>query len=169
MYYKITNKECKVYKDLHELRTKEIQISKDNIAAIEERTGLKWDIYIGRSGQQNFRRTTEYEGFGFLDTEKVDLKIWRKLPSNHTIYIPNKRTKAGREMAEFITNGLKGSSYDQVFDILKLPCLRKFTFPFVEIVGDVIVIYLGDGHEPKDENLIEITKTEFNALFIGTK
>lgn len=37
MYYKIENKECEVYKQLHELRKKEIQISKDNETAIEEK------------------------------------------------------------------------------------------------------------------------------------
>ena len=37
MYYKIENKECEVYKKLHQMRTEEIQIGKENEKAIEEK------------------------------------------------------------------------------------------------------------------------------------
>lgn len=73
MYYKIENKECEVYKKLHQMRTEEIQIGKENEKAIEEKTGLKFESYLGRSGQQNFSRTTEYFGFKFAEPQKVDL------------------------------------------------------------------------------------------------
>ena len=36
MYYKIENKECEVYKKLHELRTKELLISEENKQAIKD-------------------------------------------------------------------------------------------------------------------------------------
>ncbi|MNE98848.1 hypothetical protein D3C80_1974250 [compost metagenome] len=68
-------------------------------------------------------------------------------------------------MQEFLQNGLKGSRYDKVLKILKLEELRSFTFPFVEIMKDeIIIIFLGDNHEPKDKNIIEITKREFQDL-----
>lgn len=164
MYYKIENKECKVYKELHKLRTTELQIKKDNIADIENKTGLKFKTFLGDNGQQNWRRVPQYNGFKFTTPDKVDLKIWRLHDTHKEIYIPNRKTKLGREMAEFILNGLKGSHFDRVFDILKVTYVRRFVFPVVHIVGDIIVIYLGDEQEPKDKNVIEITKTEFNEL-----
>lgn len=52
MYYKIENKESEVYKRLHEMRTKEHQMAKDNIEAINQKVGLEWETYLGHSGQQ---------------------------------------------------------------------------------------------------------------------
>lgn len=43
MYYKIENKECEVYKKLHEMRIKEYQMAKDNIDAINQRVCLEWN------------------------------------------------------------------------------------------------------------------------------
>ena len=164
MYYKIENKDSKVYQELYALRTKEIQIEKDNIKAIEEKTGMTWENSFGNHGQQTFRRVTSYSGFEFKETEKIDTKIWKQHKEHKELYVPNTRTKLGREMQEFLNNGLQGSRYDKVIEILDLEELRRFTFPFVEIVDDLIIVFLGDDHEPKDENVIEITKKEFQSL-----
>jgi len=164
MYYKIENKESQVFKKLQNLRIKERQIEKDNEKAIEDKTGLKYENILGRLGQQNFRRVTQYTGFQFLEPEKVDLKIWQKDKEYPECFVPNNRTKLGREMAEFLRNGLKSSRYSDVWDILNLEHLKRFNFPFVEISGDVIILFLNDEHEPQDENIIEITKREFNQL-----
>ena len=162
MYYKIENKDCKVYQQLHELRTNELQIEKDNISAIENKTDLKWVNSFGNHGQQNFRRVTSYKGFAFNDPSKVDLKIWKQHKEEKTVYVPNTRTKLGREMDEFLRNGLQGSNFNKVIKILDLPDLRRFTFPFVDIASDgTIYLFLGEDHEPKDKNIIEITKREF--------
>lgn len=164
MYYKITNKESKVYQELYALRTKELQIEEDNIKAIEEKTGLTWDSTFGHHGQQTFRRVSGYSGFEFKETDKIDLKIWKQHKEHPTVYVPNTRTKLGREMQEFLNNGLKGSNYHRVLEILELESLRRFSFPFVEIVGEELIVFLDNSHEPKDENVIEITKKEFQSL-----
>jgi hypothetical protein len=164
MYYKIENKECEIYKKLHLMRTEEIQIGKENEKTLDEKIGLKFETYLGHHGQQNFRRTTQYIGFEFTEPEKVDMKLWQKHKEHSGIFIPNKRTKAGRDMAEFLANGLKSSHYKKPIQILGLPEQRRFTIPFVEIVGDLILIYLDNNSEPKDENIIEITKREFEQL-----
>lgn len=163
MYYKITNKECEVYKKLHELRTKELLIKEENEKEINEKTGLEWKSFLGHSGQQNFRRTTQFSGFKFLEPDKVCLRTWKEHSEHKGFFVPNRKTKVGREMSEFLLNGLRGSNYNQVFEILNLEHSNRFTFPYVEIEKDIIVVYLKD-EEPKDENLIEITKKEFNDL-----
>lgn len=164
MYYKITNKEAVVYKKLHALRTNEYKIQKENEEAILEKTGLNYDKALANFGQQNWNRVTQYTGFVFLEPEKVDLKIWKKDKNHKEAFVPNPKTKLGREMQSFLFNGLKGSVYHKVFDILNLPDVRKFTFPYVEIVEDVVLVFLGDNQEPNIEDLIEITKTEFNKI-----
>jgi len=165
MYYKIENKECEAYKKLHEMRTKEHQMAKDNIDAINERVGLDWETYLGYSGQQQFGRVTTYEGFKFKEPEKVDLKIWKQHSEHKDIFVPNKKTKLGREMAEFLLNGLKGHYFSIVFDCLGIEHpMRRFTFPYVEICGDVIVLYLDEKTELTDENIIEITTKDAKLL-----
>ena len=164
MYYKIENRKCEVYERLHELRTKEFQIENDNEVEVKRKVELEFDNFLGHLGQQNFRRVTQYLAFKFLEPEKVNLKIWSVSKSHDGFFEPNRRTKIGRDMSEFLLNGLKGSNYNKVFDILCPREYGRFTFPFVEISNDLIVIYLGDTEEPKDVNLIEITKREFKEL-----
>lgn len=163
MYYKIENKDSEVYKSLHALRTKELKMSDENLSAIKEKTGLDFESFLGHSGQQNFKRTTQYHGFKFIETEKVCQKTWQNHKEYDDMFVPNKKTKSGREMSEFLLNGLKGSNYNQVFDLLDLEHSNRFTFPYLEIVGEVIVLYLKN-EEPINDNVIEITKKEFDAL-----
>ena len=164
MYYKIVNKESEVYQKLHEMRTNELQIEKDNVSAIESKTGLKFDSYLGHTGQQNFWRVTQYSGFKFTEPQKVDLKVWKQDSLHKDIFVPNRKTKLGREMAEFLSNGLKGSSYNKVFQILSIPRPSRFVFPFIEIFGETIGLYLGEEQRPTDENIVEITSKEFEML-----
>ena len=46
MYYKIENKECEVYKKLHEQRTKEEQMELKNTASIIKKTGLNFTNFL---------------------------------------------------------------------------------------------------------------------------
>ena len=45
MFYKITNKESELYKKLHELRSKELKIEKENDAAVKQLVGDDWDHF----------------------------------------------------------------------------------------------------------------------------
>jgi hypothetical protein len=169
MYYKIENKDCEVYNKLHALRTKEIQMEEDNLKAVNEKVGLEFNLYLGRKGQQNFNRVTSYSGFCFLKPEKVDLKIWKEDKFNPGCFIPNRKTKSGREMAQFLNNGLKGHWFGVVYDALGLKRpLGKFSFPFIDICADVsgetIIMHFGNEVVIDDENIIEITSKEFEIL-----
>lgn len=164
MYYKIENKNSKVYKALFKLRTKEIEITQANRKAVEEKVALHFEKYFGNSGQQNWWRTTQYHGFAFTEPEKVDPKVWQPSKTHEGVYVPNKRTKQGRDIAKFLNSGLKNSNVMDVFSILGFNDVRNFTFPFVEICGETIIVFLGDNQEPKDKNLIEITKKEFEKI-----
>lgn len=166
MYYKITNTESELYKKLHELRTKELVMEMENIMAVQEKTGHTWDRFIGYHQQTGLNRITDYSAFEFNDGNPVDMNVWRNYKNEPTFYEPNTRTKAGREMKEFLLNGLKRHSFHAVDDALGLTYLHgRFSIPFLEIEGPIIKLFLDDRHDPKFEDLIEITRTEFNEEY----
>ena len=166
MYYKITNTESELYKKLHEIRSKELLWEKENQKAIEDKTGHTWDREIGYYGQQGFHRVTEYFAFEFNDGKPVDPKIWKKHKTESAFYEPNTRTKAGKEMKEFLERGLNRHSFHVVGDALGLPHLNgRFNFPYLEIEGPIIKLFLDNRHEPEFDDLIEITRTEFNENY----
>lgn len=162
MYYKIINKESEIYKKLYELRSKELSTAKDNLEKIEAKVGLKFDKNLGYPGQ-TFHRIRRYIGFEFVEPDKIDKNIWKEAPENPGIYIPNRRFAKGREMAEFLAS-LPCGTFSEVFEIFGFRLHGRFYHPYVEIVGDVIILFLDDKHEPNDDNVIEITKKEFNQL-----
>lgn len=166
MYYKIENKECEVYKKLHKMRTEELRIEEENKQLITEKTGLNWENFLGHKGQQQFGRVTTYNGFVFTEPEKVNLKIWKLHSEYKDCFVPNNRTKLGREMNDFLNNGLnKGHWFNDVYDNLGIESpMGRFTFPYVEICNDIIVLYLDDKTVLADENIIEITSKEAKSL-----
>lgn len=165
MYYKITNQESEVYKKLHAMRTQELAWEDENEKKIEEKTGLTWTVFLGRRGQQSFSRVTEYSGFIFDQPEKVDPKVWAPHKTEEGGFVPNRRTKAGREMAKFLSREMGGHWFNIVFvNIGMEPPNGRFSFPFVEICGEVIILFLDENHIPSNEDIIEITKTEFEQI-----
>ena len=167
MYYKIINKDSKVYKELHALRTEEIKIEKQNREAVKNVVGRDWDNYLGRAGQQNFWRVTQYTGFAFKHPERLPGKTWKQHKEYSDIYVPNLRTKNGKQIKHFLDH-LPGSSIQKVFSILGCHLDGRFTFPYVEIgKDDVIVFYMSDRFDDvlsKNKDIIEITKREFEEL-----
>lgn len=165
MYYKITNTASEVYQKLHAMRTQERQWEIDNRKAIESKVGNTWKRFRGYEGQQTFNRVTHYSGFEFETTDNICPKTWKQDKDWPGVYVPNLRTKAGKEMSKFL-NDLPGHWYGIMYDNLgmKMPKGRN-TFPFVEISGETIILFLDNNLTPPSEDLVEITKKEFEELF----
>lgn len=169
MYYKIINKDSDVYKQLYELRTKEQEIEKRNKKMVKELIGQDFTHFIGNAGQQNFERVTQFSGFEFKHPEKLPPKVWvlDKQYGDKGGYVPNRRTKAGREMLEKLRT-LPHSSVFEVFEILKCEPSGRFIFPYVEIgKDDVIVLFMSDCIDDvlsQNKDIIEITKREFEEI-----
>ena len=168
MYYKIIDKESDLYKRLHELRTKELEIERNNEKLVKEIVGDDWTYFSGNSGQQNFERCTQYKGFQFNHPENLPPKTWvlDKVYGDKGVYVPNNRTKAGREIKEKLSN-LPHSSLIDVFRLLKCEMYGRFTFPYVEICDSgEIVIYMSDRYdlESKFKEVVEITKHDAEEL-----
>lgn len=169
MFYKITNKESELYKKLHELRTNERKIDKENNAAVKQLVGDDWDHFSGWEGQQNFHRVTMYSGFAFKHPENLPPKTWKKHKEYEDIYVPDRRTKNGRAIAEALDD-LPHSSVIYVFEILEMEMSGRFVFPYIEICDDeTIVLFVDDKFdlEKKFPDVVEITKKEAIRLLKG--
>lgn len=168
MYFKITNKDSDLYKRLRELREREIRIEESNLEKIKIKVELPFDGTFGHEGQQNWGRVTTYDGFCFTELDKVNPKVWKKHPEHDDVFVPNLRTKLGREMAVFLHSGMESSYYRSVLDILGIDHIRRFSFPYLEIANDILILYIDDRFCPfkEEENpdLIEITKREFEEI-----
>ncbi|MBR6175851.1 MAG: hypothetical protein IKQ52_09785 [Bacteroidales bacterium] len=171
MYYKITNTECKLYKQLYALRTEEHEIEESNKKKVKETIGDDWDEFLGRDGQQNYWRVTQYTGFKFNHPESLPPKTWKEHKEYAGFYIPDNRTKNGKKITEMLDN-LPHSSIKKVFGILECELYGKFAFPFVEICDNGnIVVFMSDRYdlEKKFKDIIEITTKEFYQILEGDK
>lgn len=171
MYYKLIDKESTLYKNLYDMRVKELQIEKNNVERIKQRYP-KWnDQFLGRKGQQNFNRVTTYLGLGFDSEQDVDPKEFKSSKDYKGLYEPNRRTKKGKESKAFF-DSLGRSSYSSLMNILSNEGIDnvygRFIFPYIEIGSDGLYCYFDDKMKLPSV-FIEITSVEFNkALNINS-
>lgn len=161
MYYKVTNTKSRVYKKLLALRKKEKSIDQSNENWVREKVKLHFFEARGSSGQ-GFFRTKMWTGFKFRKSDKPDPKIWKeKIVEGKVFYIPNKRTKVGKEM-NFVLSTIPKTTMIDLFNVLGIT-INDYTsiiFPFMEVHKNTILIKLDDAIVVQDKSLIEITRTE---------
>lgn len=76
--------------------------------------------------------------------------------------MPNARTKKGRENREFLRK-IPTSCVWSLFDVLGIELMGKYTFPFLEICGDVLILRIHK--ELTMEGAVEITSVEFHQIY----
>lgn len=161
MYYKITDKESKVFKSCHELDEKIKRIDKENITKVEEFTGLK---YAQRLGGFGFSLTFRITGIIPVDNS-VYGDEWKRDTNYPGVIIPNRKTKRGKEIEKFFKD-LESVFYTEIYDALYLPDSGSSRFKIPNIVGNknIVLIFLDDQFNPQNDGLIEITRTEYLKL-----
>lgn len=163
IFYKITNIECGIYCKLKAQREKELKAIKENKEFLERNIPYKYKRYCGYT-DQGARRIPIAVGFYFLHPEEVDTKVWREDAKRAGLYFPNKRTKAGRDM-QAVIDCQRGFSGFKLLDMLGIDYYGEFSCPQMWVEKGVVLIALDDKHQPKDENLIEITRNELESYF----
>lgn len=167
MYYKLINTDSKVYKELMALRIEERSIEEKNREAVKNVVGCDWDEFLGLGGQQNYWRVTRYSGFAFKHPDRLPSKTWKQHIEYPDIYVPDLRTKNGKQIRKFLDE-LPHSSIQRVFSILECQLSGQFAYPYVEIGRDgVIVLYMSDRYNEtlsKNRDIIEITRREFDEI-----
>lgn len=164
MFYKLTDTNNDVFKALADIRAIEREIEARNFNAIKENKDIpEWRRFIGNQGQQNVLRVTQYCGFEFKFPKLVNKKIWCVDRQNKTVYRPNMRTKEGKAMREWLNHLLHGD-LTAVLSVLGIPFDAYIVPPFVEVFGEVILVWTDDKHRPTREGFVEITEEEFKQL-----
>ena len=59
----------------------------------------------------------------------------------------------------------RGFSGFKLLDMLEIDYYGEFSCPQMWVEKGVVLVALDDNHHPKDENLIEITRGEFESYF----
>lgn len=159
MYYKLTNKESKIYQDLAALRRKELEIDEQNKKTLKERFPDWNGGFYGSSSQRGFNRTTLYFGLCFNDHNSVNKKEWLYNKSNDC-FIPYNRTKVGRELNTFLQS-LPHVSLWKLTEILGVDLMGTFKIHFMDFGKDDIIILRLDDKYVLSEVFTEITSKEF--------
>lgn len=168
MFYKLVDKKCEKYKKLYEMRKSEIRIEKENKEAISKRFPDWNGEFMGRRGQYTFGRVSTYSGLLFNNPDRLDAKEWKEHKDHPGVYIPNRRTKSGREIRYFFLNGLQRSSFFKFCDIVGVDVPGKFKFPFMGIGPDEALFFYFDDQFRPPEDFVEITRGEFEKSMNDT-
>lgn len=109
VYYKVTDTECDLYKKLSEFLAMEEELRKTQREAVEARVP-KFTSYIRVRG---FNRIIRYKGFVFDNIDDIDPKVWTtKRVDGKMCSTPNKRTKAGKAMDQFLRKFKRTTCWD---------------------------------------------------------
>lgn len=161
MYYKITRKESELYQRLLKLLNDEKQMEQRNWNQVKAICTPDWEHWIGYPADRNLLRVNIYIGFMFKEPELVCKKTWTPDREEPEYFVPNRRTRLGREMYDFLNRGLERSSVWDVFDILKVNFTGKFTIPLIEIAFGEILLSLDHRWNIEHPDLVEITQKEY--------
>lgn len=108
-YYKVDNKNCELFKKTSDFLSMEEELIEIQKKSVEEKVP-KFSHYQGRRG---FTRIIRYVGFVFDDQENIDKKVWKtKEVDGKMLSTPNLRTKAGKEMEEFLKSFKRTTCWD---------------------------------------------------------
>ena len=108
-YYKVEDTNSELFKNASEFLNMEQELIDIQKKAVEEKVP-KFSHYRSRKG---FTRISQYVGFVFDDQENIDKKVWKtKEVEGKMLSTPNLRTKAGKEMEEFLKSFKRTTCWD---------------------------------------------------------
>lgn len=160
MYYKITNQESEVYKSLHSIRTKEIEIDKANKIAVKEKIGLEFDSWRGHQSQGSLWRTVTYSAFKFSPGQDICPKTWKEEKNSPGVYSPYARTKKGKEMRDFL-NALQTSCFTGIESALGVEFGCSFRLPKVHLKNNAVYLFVDDKLDIQSSDIVEITRNQW--------
>ncbi|MCQ2257633.1 MAG: hypothetical protein MJZ41_06515 [Bacteroidaceae bacterium] len=125
VYYKVTDTECGLYKKTSEFLAMEEELRKTQHEAVKARVP-KFTTFLG---ERDFNRIIRYKGFVFDNVDDIDTKVWTtKLVDGKMCSTPNKRTKAGKAMDQFLREFKRTTCWDvdRLLNIEKLSINGSF-------------------------------------------
>lgn len=165
MFYKIIKKSSIIYKRLRSIRENELRIERENRIKVEAMLGFPITKFVGRYQQATFERVTTYSGFIFPDGMTPDPKAWRPSKEYRNVYVPNQRTKEGRNIVKVLRSLETSVSPLDIWEILGVENYNgSFNFPRIYLCGNILLVYIDEQQTPNNPDLVEITKTEFDKI-----
>lgn len=108
-YYKVEDVDSDLFKKASEFLDMEEEFINTQKQTVEKKVP-KFSYYKCRRG---FERIVRYIGFVFDDQENIDKKVWKtKEVDGKMLSVPNTRTKAGKEMKEFLGSFKRTTCWD---------------------------------------------------------
>lgn len=109
VYYKVTDQNSELFKKSSEFLQMEEELRANQKKVVEERVP-KFTTYRGERG---FHRIIRYKGFVFENVDDIDPKTWvTKLVDGKMCSTPNKRTKVGKAMDQFLREFKRTTCWD---------------------------------------------------------
>lgn len=162
-FYKIEQKEDGLFKKANEFLDMEEELRNTQKNAIESKIP-EFSKYQGESG---FHRIVRYNGFVFDDQENIDPKVWNtKEVDGKMLSTPNRRTKVGRAMDEFLRSFKRTTCWDvdRLLGIDKTRIVGSFYPANLFRHNDCIYIIIDSQYcndfERNNPDAIEITYSE---------
>ena len=162
-FYKIEQKEDGLFKKANEFLDMEEELRNTQKNTIETQLP-KFSKYRGKKG---FNRIVRCTGFVFDDQENIDPKVWNtKEVDGEMLSTPNRRTKAGRAMDEFLKSFKRttGFDVDDLLGINETSFVGSFYHSSLFRYNDCIYIIIDTKYrnefERNNPNAIEITYGE---------
>ena len=159
IYYKVENKDSELFKRAHVFLAMEEELREIQRKTIESKLP-KFSKYQFLKG---FNRIVQYTGFVFDDKENIDPKVWK---TKEMLSTPNRRTKVGRAMEEFLRSFKRTSVWDvnTILAIDEKSLYGSFypanLFEFNECIYIIIDSRFRDIFEKNNTDIIEITNGE---------
>lgn len=166
MYFKITNKESELYKKLEAYIKKRRHQKNTNYNLIKEFLQVDFNQALCSSG--GFLCLPSIKGIVPLSKKEIEgMKPDKQYPN---VLFPNKRTKKGKEIDEFLNN-LPNWWYKE--EVILLPVRKtnspsgiKFSTPYIEIIDETIIVRVDKCFQPYEtEDFTEITETHFMKIY----
>lgn len=144
MIFKFTDLENKVTKSLISFRNKEVDINESNAKAVPKLVKASYDGVYGNGSQQSCVRTNTYKGFKFTEPDTIDPKVFKQKDiDGESVFMPNARTKVGREMKNALNN-LPCTTVFNLFDLILCVTPYAFTYPYLELFNGILYLFVDD-------------------------
>lgn len=164
-FYKVEDSQSALHKKCCEFLDMEKELTEKQKNTIEE----KLPKFSKFKCVRGFTRIVRYVGFVFDDQEHIDAKVWKtKEQDGYMLSIPNRRTKAGREMDDFLANFKRTNCWDvdRILDINKT-CTNGSFYPanffrHNDCIYIMIDSQFKDVFEQNNPEVMEITFGEIN-------
>lgn len=162
MYFKVINKETEAWQRIDCFMTKFQDDKKRNLEEASKFIGIEFDSYLRRKSLFNLAGTIT--AILPKDNDLSKNKDWKRNTQYPDFFEPNKRTKRGREIAEFLGSQNSPSFLDQN-EVFECEINTSWYSFGIKCYDNSILVNAQDEAKFRIlDGMIEITYSEYNSI-----